>query len=182
MRRCGKCKGLMERSVRPEHVEDLGGVVVKVLNAAQVLRCSDCNEEFVSIPDMEGLAYATAISRALNPVRLSGPEVKFLRRALDMTQAKFAEAMELKPETVSRWENDARGVGGSCEKLVRHNVCALLYKEAKGRPYDPAVITHMRIVEMPEGTRLPPIEMVRVRLDNDAADADGWNESGRRAA
>ncbi len=76
MRRCDKCKGLMERSVRPEHVEDLGGLVVKVLNATQVLRCTDCNEELVSIPDMEGLAYAAAISRALNPVRLSGPEVK----------------------------------------------------------------------------------------------------------
>ena len=99
-----------------------------------------------------------------------------------MTQVKFAEAMELRPETVSRWENDLPGVGGSCEKLVRHNVCALLYKEAKGRPYDPAVITHMRIMEVPDGTTPPLIEMVRVRLDNDAAETDGWNESGRRAA
>jgi DNA-binding transcriptional regulator YiaG len=172
----------MERSIRPEHTEDLGGVVVKVLNAVQVLRCSDCDNELVLIPDMEGLAYATAISRALNPVRLSGGEVKFLRRTLDMTQVKFAEAMELKPETVSRWETDARGVGGSCEKLVRHNVCALLYKEAKGRPYDPAVITHMRIVEMPDGTVLPPIEMVRVRIDTDNADTDGWGESAKAAA
>jgi DNA-binding transcriptional regulator YiaG len=64
----------------------------------------------------------------------SGREVKFLRRVVDMTQVKFAEAMELTPESVSRWENDARGVGAAGEKLVRHNICALLYKNAKGRP------------------------------------------------
>ena len=69
MRRCDKCKGLMERTVCPEHVEYLGGLVVKVLNATQVSDLHRLNEELVSIPDMEGLAYAAAISRALNPVR-----------------------------------------------------------------------------------------------------------------
>ncbi len=168
----------MEKSIRPEHTEDLGGVVVKVLNAVQVLSCEKCKTELVAIPDLDGLARATAISRALNHVRLSGREVKFLRRVLDMTQVKFAEAMELTAESVSRWETDARGVGGACEKLVRHNICALLYKDAKGRPYDPAVITNMRIVELPEGSTLPPIEMVRVRISTSSTDAesDSWGE------
>ena len=126
MHRCRKCGGLMEKSIRTEHTEDLGGVVVKVLNAVQVLRCDNCKTEMLAIPDMDGLCRATAISRSLNPVRLSGREVKFLRRVLDMTQVKFAEAMELAPESVSRWENDARGIGGACEKLVRHNICAII--------------------------------------------------------
>lgn len=182
MHRCRKCGGLLERSIRPEHTEDLGGVVVKVLNAVQVLSCAKCKTEMTAIPDEDGLGRATAISRALNPVRLSGREVKFLRRVLDMTQVKFAEAMELTPESVSRWETDARGVGGACEKLVRHNICALLYKDAKGRPYDPAVITNMRIVELAEGTTLPPIEMVRVRISTSTdADADSWGEMAAAA-
>ena len=177
MHRCRKCGGLMEKSIRPEHTEDLGGVVVKVLNAVQVLRCAKCKTEMVAIPDLDGFGRATAISRALNPVRLSGREVKFMRRVLDMTQVKFAEAMELTSESVPRWETDARGVGGACEKLVRHNTCALLYKDAKGRPYDPAVITNMRIVELIDGAVLPPIEMVRVRISTtDAADGDSWGE------
>ena len=183
MRRCGKCKGLMEKSVRPEHTEDLGGVVVKVLNAVQVFSCGECHSEIVAIPDMDGLAYATAISRALNPVRLQGREVKFMRRALDMTQAEFAKAMDLAAETVSRWENDARGIGGACEKLTRHNVCALLQKVATARPYDPAVITKMQFVELAEGKVLPPIEMVRVRVKNDSpnTDGDGWGETAMAA-
>jgi len=81
----------MEKSIRAEHTEDLGGEVVKVLNAVQVLRCAKCDIEMIAIPDMDGLCRATAISRALNPVRLAGPEVKFLRRVLDMTQVRFAE-------------------------------------------------------------------------------------------
>ena len=54
--RC-KCKnGLMERSVKPEHVEDLGGLIVKVLNAVVVQRCSACGDEMIGIPDLQGLA------------------------------------------------------------------------------------------------------------------------------
>lgn len=176
MRRCAKCKGLMERSVRREHTEDLGGVVVKVLNAVQVLTCPKCKTEMVAIPDMDGLARAAAISRALNPVRLAGAELKFMRRVLDMKQTEFAKAMDVSAECVSRWENDAREIGGGSEKLVRHNVCALLYKETRGRPYDPAVITQMEFESLPEGKSLPPIEMVRVRVPSQTPDADGWNE------
>ena len=81
--------------VRAEHTEDLGGVVVKILNAVQVFRCASCKSEIVVIPDSDGLHRATAITRALNPVRLAGREVKFMRRVLDMKQAEFAQAMDL---------------------------------------------------------------------------------------
>ena len=179
MHRCKKCKGLMEKSIKSEHTEDLGGVVVKVLNAAQVYRCRSCDDEIVAIPDMDGLVRSVAIARALNPVRLAGAEVKYLRRVLDMTQVDFAKAMDLSPETVSRWETDARGIGGACEKLVRHNVCALIYKATKGRPYDASVIANMEFRSLKEGKSLPPIEMVRVRVpDNDTQE----NEWGQLAA
>ncbi len=182
MHRCRKCGGLMERSTRAEHTEDLEGVVVNVLNAVQVASCAKCKTEMVAIPDEDGLTRATAISRALNPVRLSGREVKFLRRVLDMTQPEFAKAMDLAPESVSRWETDARGVGIACEKLkVRHNICALLYKEAKGRPYDPAVIAHMKFKTLPEGKTLPPMRMVRVRVQTDSPE-DGWGEMAMAGA
>jgi DNA-binding XRE family transcriptional regulator len=182
MHRC-KCGGLMERSIRAEHVEDLGGVVVKILNAVGVLRCTECETEMVSIPDLDDLCRAAAISRALNPVRLAGREVKFFRRVLDMTQAEFAKAMDLAAaETVSRWENDMRGTGTACEKLTRHNVCALLSKMARGRPYDPADIAEMELVELPEDGELPPLLMVRVRLSAvDHHETDGWGEMARAA-
>jgi putative zinc finger/helix-turn-helix YgiT family protein len=173
--RC-KCNGLMERKVKPEHVEDLGGLVVKVLNAVVVQRCSTCGEEMVGIPDLQGLARAAAMARALNPARLSGKEARFIRRALDMTQKEFAEAMELSPEHVSRWENDHKGLGGAGEKLVRHNVCALLQKEDVCE-YDPKAIANMVFEPFPDGG-LPPVEMVRVRNQHrKEEDETMWSEA-----
>jgi putative zinc finger/helix-turn-helix YgiT family protein len=151
---------MLQRSVKPEHVEDLGGLVVKVRNAVVVQRCSACGEEMVGIPDLQGLARAAAIARAQSPERLTGKEVRFIRRALDMKQKDFAEAMDLSAEHVSRWENDHNGIGGASEKLIRHNVCALLSTELCG--YDAKLIASMHFVPYPEAG-LAPIEMVRVR-------------------
>lgn len=167
----------MKRSVKPEHTEDLGGVVVKVINAVVVQTCANCGEEMTAIPDMEGLARATAIARALNPVCLQGREIKFMRRALDMTQKEFAEAMDLSAEHVSRWENDHKGVGEASERLVRHNICALLYKNVLTRAYDPAVIARMGFRKLVDGKVLPPIEMVRVRAPSDECDASAWDQA-----
>lgn len=174
--RCTKCNNIMERAVKPEHVEDLGGLLVKVLNAVVVQRCSNCSEEMTGIPDLPGLARAAAMARALNPARFTGKEVKFLRRALDMSQKQFAETMELSPEYVSRWENDHNGIGGAAEKLVRHNVCALLHKEGICE-YDPKLITNMHFVGYPD-EGLAPVEMVRVRIQHRVDDDESmWSEA-----
>lgn len=135
--------------MKPEHVEDLGGLVVKVLNAVVVQRCSACGDEMVGIPDMPGLARAAAMARAQSSERLAGKEVRFIRKALDMKQKDFAAAMDLSPEHVSRWENDHNGIGGASEKLVRHNICALLSDGAF--EYDPKAIASMIFVPFPEG-------------------------------
>jgi putative zinc finger/helix-turn-helix YgiT family protein len=174
--RCGKCKnGVMERSVKPEHVEDLGGLVVKVLNAVVVQRCSACSDEMIGIPDIQGLVRAAAMVRAQSPERLTGKEVRFIRRALDMKQKDFAAAMDLSAEHVSRWENDHNGLGGAGEKLVRHNVCALL--SAGSCEYDPKAIASMVFVPYPE-EGIAPIEMVRVRVPHHASeDNTTWSEA-----
>jgi DNA-binding transcriptional regulator YiaG len=175
--RC-KCNGLMERKVKPEHIEDLGGLVVKVLNAVVVQRCSTCSEEaeMVGIPDLQGLTRAAAMARALNPARLCGKEAKFIRRALDMTQQQFADAMDLSPEHVSRWENERKGLGGAGEKLIRHNVCALLQKEDICE-YDPKTIANMVFRPYPD-EGLPPVEMVRVRLQHRKEEEEKmWSEA-----
>lgn len=174
--RCTKCNQIMEQTVKQEHVEDLGGLVVKVLNAVVVQRCA-CGETMTGIPDMQGLARAAAMARALNPARFTGKEVRFLRRALDMTQKDFAEKMDLSPEYISRWENDHNGIGGSSEKLVRHNVCALLSREGVCE-YDPKVIANMVFTAYPMDVS-EPIEMVRVRIQHRLNDEDEtmWSEA-----
>lgn len=170
---CGSDR--LEQTVRPEHIEDLGGVVVKLKNCVVVYRCEACGEEMVEIPDLQGLIRATAVARALIPVRLNGADIKFLRRALDMSQRLFAEAMQMTVETVSRWENDARGVGGMSEMLVRHNVCALMHDVDPAIEYDPLMITRMRFRELAEGQALPPIAFSRIQVRHDHRREEAWD-------
>jgi transcriptional regulator with XRE-family HTH domain len=98
-----------------------------------------------------------------------------MRRALDMTQKEFAEKMELAVETVSRWENDHTGTGGFSEKLVRHNICALLYRQVLGVDYDPRKITEMR-----SASTCPPepitMERVNVRREREPQ-IKAWGEA-----
>jgi DNA-binding transcriptional regulator YiaG len=169
--------------VKREHIEDLGGVVVKIMNAVKVFKCTgkDCSDEVTGIPDMQGLVHATAVYRALNPVRLSGKEVRFMRRALDMTQAEFGKVMDLSAEHVSRWETGARGTGCASEKLMRHNLCALLYKDVLALDYDPSVIASMEFMELQEGAQLDPMEMHRVLVKHDHQTTNAWDATAKVA-
>jgi DNA-binding transcriptional regulator YiaG len=176
MTRCTECRnGLLERSIKPEHIEDLGGITVKLMNAVVVYKCVQCGAQETEIPDIQGLVCTVALKRALAPARLSGRELRFMRRALDMTQKEFSEAMEIAVETVSRWENDVQGVGGMAEKLVRHNICALLYKQVLSCEYDPSIITHMRFTSPQADAEADPMVMQRVIVKHDSKCEDAWD-------
>jgi hypothetical protein len=99
-----------------------------------------------------------------------------MRRALDLTQVEFAEAMELAPETVS---------GRTMSPLpdrppVRHNIFALLYKQVSGALTTPKWIARMRFTQLPDGQELPPITMVRIKVARRSQDSvvqEAWDEA-----
>ncbi len=78
-------------------------------------------------------------------------------------------------ETISRWENNVRGISGTIEKLLRHNICALLYKSVPAAEYDPEVVTHMRFRPLDPDVTLPPIVVDRVLIKHDHRRAQGWD-------
>lgn len=174
-RRRQRCGRTVQAVVLPAYETDLGGVRVRLVNAAIRETCSACAEATIEIPDLDGLARAAAMVRALLPLQLTGKDVRFLRRALDMNGRAFAEAMGLTPETVSRWENGERGIGGSNQKLSRHNICALLHKDTPAIIYDPADITRMRILNAPEDFALPPLAFRRVVVKDRWEVAEAWD-------
>nr|WP_295237157.1 helix-turn-helix domain-containing protein [uncultured Brevundimonas sp.] len=101
------------------------------------------------IPDMPGLIRSVVVWRSLVPIRLAAGDLKLMRRALNMNQREFAEAMEIDNATVSRWESAVgQGVGGWADKTIRHNMCALLKADHPELEYDPAEIARMRFVPM----------------------------------
>jgi transcriptional regulator with XRE-family HTH domain len=123
---------------------------------------------------MKGLVNAAALVRVLNPVRLSGKEIKFIRRALGLTQKVFAARMDVAVETISRWENYITGCGGFTEKTLRHNACALLHPNAPAIDYDPIAITNMTLEPQ---RAIEPVALERVRVKMPCQRFEGWDQA-----
>jgi transcriptional regulator with XRE-family HTH domain len=73
----------------------------------------------IFVPDPDGLLRAVAQYRVLHSQKLSGPDLKFLRKALDIKAKDFAVAVELSAEHLSRVEAGEKVLSPSSEKLVR---------------------------------------------------------------
>lgn len=176
MEHCHACGTRLETSVLSEHVEDLGGLTVKLHNAVLVHRCPRCREEMTEIPEAQKLYQAVALARVMLPVQLTGKEVRYLRTVFDMTQPEFAEATGFDcAETISRWEKGVRGVGGYAEKLLRYAVFARLHKNVPAADYDPEEIARMRIRPLREGEVLRPLPFERVIVKHNHQREASWD-------
>lgn len=173
---CTECGGSRVKAVLlPEYETEVGGLKVRLLNAVVREVCEDCGDATVEIPNLEGMVKTVAVARALLPIRLRGSDVRLMRQALDMNGRQFAAAMELTPETVSRWESGERGIGGYSEKLLRHNVCALLHRQVPELDYDPAEITTMEIFDADDDHVLPTFELRRVLVRDRGQREEAWD-------
>lgn len=134
---------------------------------------------------MEELAAAAAMARCLMPRRLRGPEIKAIRKILDMTARELSEAMgeSTAVETISRWENEKEIPGGYAEKLLRLAVCERLKEKAPGVDYDPERLIRTKLMGNGKLSRedVPPILFKRMPVRQDHRVNDSWTE-GRRAA
>jgi len=89
-------------------------------NAVQVT--TDLNSGNIvsyKIPDLDGLLKMVAVSRVLNSRKLTGPDIKFLRKAVGIKQKDLAKSIEVSAEHLSRCEASAVAIAPASEKLVR---------------------------------------------------------------
>jgi len=124
---------------------------VVVLNAAHKAVCADCGaSDGVSIPQSEDLEVALAVYRITIPIKLGGREIRFVRQALSMRAAELGEILQVREETVSRWENYKEPMKPQTEKLLRILVGRQLADDAPGIDFDEDAIWKMQIpVAMP---------------------------------
>lgn len=81
----------------------------------------------VTIHDIDGLHDALGKAIVCSPVQLTGQEFRFLRVALNLSQAALAAALGCNEQSVARWEKGKSSqVNAPAERLLR-----MLYKEAK---------------------------------------------------
>ncbi len=167
MMTCSECGGRMQQEVIETYRDAHIGIPVVLKNAAIRRFCTDCDNDMIAVPNMDELVAAAAIARCLMPVTLCSHEFRFLRKALGMTGREFAELTDNRPETVSRWENDAQGTGGVTEKLVRQTVCERLKTLAPAIDYEHGVIVNMKLVHRSSASsELPPLvfELVLIKF------------------
>jgi len=84
-----------------------------------VSRCPRCGNYELSIPHIEELHRLIARVLIEKTTRLTGEEVRFLRKCLGWSGADFAKHIGVAEETVSRWENSSAPIGPQADRLLR---------------------------------------------------------------
>ncbi len=89
------------------------------LDNVEVRRCPMCKEHVVIISAVEHLHRAIALAVTMKPSRLTGMEVRFLRKILGFSGVDFARHVGVDPTILSKWENDALPIGEQSDRLLR---------------------------------------------------------------
>lgn len=114
---CIVCGGEMGPPVRANvPYQSLPGVT---LCGVEVRECAECGEQETAIPRIDELDMLLARLVAKRPSRLTGPEVRFLRKVMGWSGRAFAKLIGVAPETVSRWENGHEPIGSMADRLLR---------------------------------------------------------------
>ena len=155
-RTCGKTE-LTSRTETYLYTEC--GLPNVVLVGVEVRRCPSCGHHELVLPRVLELHRTIALAVIKKPARLSGTEVRYLRKYLGWSGADFARHVGVDPSTVSNWETDKDPIGPVSDRLLRLMV-------ARGTPVEEYPLDELTKIE---NERRPPIE-VRVSPKN-----RGWS-------
>ena len=75
--------------------------------------------EAVSIKDADELHTAIGLNLVQHRKVLSSKEVRFLRKQLELTQAKLGDLIGQSSQQVARWEKDRCAIPGPADRLLR---------------------------------------------------------------
>ncbi|AEG50759.1 helix-turn-helix domain protein [Sphingobium chlorophenolicum L-1] len=76
-------------------------------------------EELTQVEDVEGLHKAISLHLVRFRKALTGREIKFIRRTIDLTQGELAHQLGTSVQTVARWEKDKVNIPGPEDRLFR---------------------------------------------------------------
>jgi DNA-binding transcriptional regulator YiaG len=108
--------------VLPEYIPDNLGAPFKVVlkhSVRQVVDEETGEVEETIIPNPRGLLQSIALTRLVWPRKLTGADIKFIRKALKMKATDLADMIEVSPEHLSRCEAGERVLSPGVEKCLR---------------------------------------------------------------
>jgi len=121
--KCVMCGSTQMTESIEDYVYDRHGVAATLVGI-RILRCPDCDEEEVEIPQIAELDRVIARHLIEKSGHLGGAEIRFLRKFLSFSGRDFAEVIGVAPETVSRWENNHQPMDHGHEHALRALVAA----------------------------------------------------------
>lgn len=108
----------MTTSRRTHHYVE-SGLHNVYLHNVEFRHCPTCGEDAIVIPTVERLHEQIAQRLIARTSRLAPEEVRFLRKHMGYSTIDFAAQMDVRRETVSRWETGALFMSPMAERLLR---------------------------------------------------------------
>jgi DNA-binding transcriptional regulator YiaG len=90
-----------------------------LLKGASIVDCPKCGTREPTVRDKKRLMDTIAFAVAGQPWKLRGSDVRFLRKYLGMSGLAFGKLVQVKPETLSRWEHGRQEIGKNSDRLIR---------------------------------------------------------------
>jgi putative zinc finger/helix-turn-helix YgiT family protein len=118
-KKCRNCGKAEMKSGAETYLYKESGLPSVVLVGVEVRRCPSCGHHELVLPRLTELHRTIAHALIHKHSRLSGAEVRYLRKYLGWSGADFARHVGVHPSTVSNWENDKDPIGSASDRLLR---------------------------------------------------------------
>src|SRR5262245_49847642 len=112
---CGQ-EMLVKTDQRYRYIES--GLNNVYLTGVTIFECPKCKVEVPEIPNVRNLHLCIATLIIENPGKLTGEEIKFLRKSLGVKAKDLAAKLGYEPEAFSRFENGKQQMGDHGDRLI----------------------------------------------------------------
>jgi DNA-binding transcriptional regulator YiaG len=115
---CSNC-GAAARVVRGNYDFAESGLKRVRLQGIERIVCDKCGNVDPIIPRVDDLMRLLTVAVIAKPYRLTGEEIRFVRKYLRMTGDEFGRLLHIDRTNLSKWENDENKVGPQSDRLIR---------------------------------------------------------------
>lgn len=124
--KCYQCNTTMEVIKDQPYTYDTCGLDNVIIFGIPQYKCHECGEVYVSVPKIKQLHQVVAVSLCCQKERLSGKELRFLRKEMRLKASEFAAVLSIDPSTLSRIENGHETPSEPLEKFIRSTYISMV--------------------------------------------------------
>ncbi len=121
---CSRCGQPCTSEIRSYSYTE-SGLPNLILQGVQVTECPACGNSDVAIPHLAKVHRAIALALANSPARLTGSQLRFLRKHVGHSGEQLAAYLHTDKTKISKWERGEDPIGPSNDRLIRLLVAAL---------------------------------------------------------